>query len=72
MHARGRDRSLEERHARHLNSSDDEALSGSGASLLSHTPTPIGNLVKVVIKGWGDADNKGEAADSPHHEYVLS
>ncbi len=51
VHARGRDRSLEERRARHINSGGDEALFGSGAPhhtppdpavsapLLSHTPT---------------------------------
>ncbi len=58
VHARGRDRSPEERRARHINSGGDEALFGSGvphhtppdlavsAPLLSHTPTPVGSLVK--------------------------
>ncbi len=58
VHARGRDRSAEERRARHINSGGDEALFGSGAPhhtppdlavsapLLSHTHTPVGSLVK--------------------------
>ncbi len=67
VHARGIDRTLEERGARYLNSSGDEALFGSGAPhhmppalavsvpLLSHTPTPIGSLVN---KGRGGDERK--------------
>ncbi|KAL0152371.1 hypothetical protein M9458_052094, partial [Cirrhinus mrigala] len=58
VHARGRDRSPEERRARHFNSGGDEALFTSGvphhtpldlavsAPLLSRTPTPVGSLAK--------------------------
>ncbi len=29
------------------------------APLLSHTPTPVGSLVKGDVKGWGDDDKGG-------------
>ncbi len=29
------------------------------APLLSHTPTPVGSLVKGGVKGWGDDDKGG-------------
>ncbi|KAL0148866.1 hypothetical protein M9458_055875, partial [Cirrhinus mrigala] len=58
VHARGRDRSSEERRAQHFNSGGDEASFTSSvphhtppdldvsAPLLSRTPTPVGSLVK--------------------------
>ncbi len=58
VHARGRDRSPEERRKPAYNSGGDEAPFTSGvphhtppdlavsAPLLSHTPTPVGSLVK--------------------------
>ncbi len=54
-----------------FNSGGDEASFTSGvphhtppdlavsAPLLSHTPTPVGSLVKGGIKGQGDDDDKG-------------
>ncbi len=54
-----------------FNSGGDEASFTSGvphhtppdlavsAPLLSHTPTPVGSLVKGGVKGWGDDDDKG-------------
>ncbi|KAL0166218.1 hypothetical protein M9458_038062, partial [Cirrhinus mrigala] len=69
VHARGRDRSPEERRARHFNSGGDEASFTSGVPhhmppdlavsvpLLSRTPTPVGSLVKGGRYGRGDDDN---------------
>ncbi len=44
VHARGRDRSPEERRARHITAAVMTWL--FSAPLLSHTPTPVGSLVK--------------------------
>ncbi len=61
----------EERRTRHLNSGGDEALFGSGvphhtapalavsAPLLSHTPTPVGSLVKGGEYGGCGGGGKG-------------
>ncbi len=83
VHARGRDRSPEERRTRHitaavmrLNSlqvcaSSHAARPAVSAPLLSHTPTPVGSLVK-----GGDLRDgemliiRGEAADSSQYVNV--
>ncbi len=70
MHARGRDRSLEERRAWHITAavmrlhSRQVCLITRRQTCLfqrpsSHTPTPVGSLVKDDIKGRGDDDDKG-------------
>ncbi len=41
------------------------------APLLSHTPTPVGSLVKGDVKGRGDDGYKGEAADSSQYIYIY-
>ncbi len=58
MHARGRDRSPEERRTQHINSGGDEALFGSGVP--HHTLPDLAvsaPLLSHTIKGRGDADN---------------
>ncbi|KAL0159592.1 hypothetical protein M9458_043317, partial [Cirrhinus mrigala] len=62
VHARGRDRSPEERRARHFNSGGDEASFTSGTWMFqrpssSHTPTPVGSLVKGGDYRRGEADS---------------
>lgn len=79
MHARERDRSLEDRRAWLLNSGGDEASLYSGvphhtlpdllvtAPLLSHTHSSREPGEGWRIKGRGGADNKREAAVPSHH-----
>ncbi|KAL0149689.1 hypothetical protein M9458_054972 [Cirrhinus mrigala] len=70
VHARGRDWSPEERRARHFNSGGDEASFTSSVPhhtppdlavfqrpSSSHTPTPVGSLVKGGDYRRGEADN---------------
>ncbi|KAL0181819.1 hypothetical protein M9458_024225, partial [Cirrhinus mrigala] len=66
VHARGTDRSPEERRARHFNSGGDDTSGvphhtppdlAVSAPLLSHTPTPVGSLVKCADYCRGDYDN---------------
>ncbi len=78
MHARGRDRSPEERHALHLNSGGDEAPFGSG--VLHLTPPALAVSVPLLLlthplpSGAGERRRmmggvvmiRAEAADSSH------
>ncbi len=84
VHARERDRSPEERRPRRLTAAVMRLHSRQVCLITcrqtwlfqrpsSHTPTPIGSLVKGGVKGRGDDDDddKGGASHSSQNIYIL-
>ncbi len=77
VHAQGRDQPPEERCARHITAavmrlhSRQVCLITRRQTCLfqrpsSHTPTPVGSLVKGDVKGRGDDDDKGGRQQTRH------